>query len=399
MTNSALEFLARIYGNVVRYDAQGNPSLFVRFPKMKSIELDASLPDHTHPAFIINGIEQDEILIGKYAGTTMDGTTSGRIYSLPNMPPVHSRTADQMLAQCRTACKGASGMTVADRGFLLLLAQKNGWNPRGNTDKGHCRDDVTSFRTGEKVSLGAKRGYDGWLYECNQEHMTDAELAPNIAPKYWQKIRQIGGSEAYPDIRDDGMTLTLNGTGPLGWYLDGRAGSVADLVGNVQEVDYGCRIIDNELQILENNNAADPEADLTIASAAWKAILPNPTDDGYTLVAPGTNGTVHLVQKNGVLLFDTMKSEYTNTVYTRSFAELEGNLPYIPHILKELGLFPCTGSCIKGKCSAAITAKDCMLTRGGDYTSCENAGMGCLDYTSEVGTGNARIGVRLRCMA
>lgn len=399
MTNSPLEFLARIYDNVVRYDAQGNPSLFVRFPKMKSSELDASLPDHTHPAFIINGIEQDEILIGKYSGSTLDGTNSGRIYSLPNMPPVHSRTADQMLAQCRASCKGASGMTVADRGFLLLLAQKHGWNPGGNTDKGHYRDDATSFGAGEKVSVGARRGYDGWLYECVQAHTTSTELTPDGAPGYWRKIRQIGGNEAYPDIRDNGMTLTLSGTGPLNWYLDGTAGGVCDLVGNVQEIDYGCRLVDNELQILENNNAADPEADLTIASAAWKAILPNSTNDGYTLVAPGTNGTVHLVQQNGVLLFDTVKPGYTNTVYARSFAELTGNLPYIPNILKELGLFPCAGSDIKGKCSAAIAPKDYMLTRGGDYTSRENAGLGCLDYTSEFGTSNACIGVRLRCLA
>ena len=48
-----------MYDNVVKYDAQGNPSIFVRFPKMKSSDLDASLPDHTHPAFIINGQEQD----------------------------------------------------------------------------------------------------------------------------------------------------------------------------------------------------------------------------------------------------------------------------------------------------------------------------------------------------
>ena len=67
VTNSPLEFLARQYDNVVKYDANGNPSIFVRFPKMKSSDLDNSLPDHTHPAFIINGEEQDEILLGKYA--------------------------------------------------------------------------------------------------------------------------------------------------------------------------------------------------------------------------------------------------------------------------------------------------------------------------------------------
>lgn len=128
MTNSPLEFLARMYDNVVKYDAQGNPSIFVRFPKMKSSDLDASLPDHTHPAFIINGQEQDYILLGKFkaASLTGSGSDGGTLYSLPNMPPAHTRTADQFLSQIRAFGGGVSGMTVADRGFLLLLAQKNG---------------------------------------------------------------------------------------------------------------------------------------------------------------------------------------------------------------------------------------------------------------------------------
>lgn len=42
MNNSPLEQLARQYGNVVQYDAKGNPSIFCKFPKMKSSDLDAS---------------------------------------------------------------------------------------------------------------------------------------------------------------------------------------------------------------------------------------------------------------------------------------------------------------------------------------------------------------------
>ena len=49
MLNSPLEFLARQYGNVVKYDAEGNPSIFVKFPKMKSSNLDPSLPDIPTP--------------------------------------------------------------------------------------------------------------------------------------------------------------------------------------------------------------------------------------------------------------------------------------------------------------------------------------------------------------
>ena len=115
MNNSPLEFLARQYDNVVKYDAQGNPSIFVKFPKMKSKDLDSSLPDHTHPAFIVNGVEQDYILLGKYkaASLTGSGSDGGTLYSLPNMPPAHTRSADQFLAQLRAFGGGVSGMTVA----------------------------------------------------------------------------------------------------------------------------------------------------------------------------------------------------------------------------------------------------------------------------------------------
>ena len=159
MVNSPLEFLASQYGHVVKYDASGNPSIFVKFPKMKSSNLDASLPEHTHPAFIINGVEQDYILIGKYkaASLTGSGSDNGTLYSLPNMPPAHTRTADDFLAQLRAFGNGVSGMTVADRGFLLLLAQKNGWNPGGNSDFGHCYKDGTRYELGKAVKVGDKR--------------------------------------------------------------------------------------------------------------------------------------------------------------------------------------------------------------------------------------------------
>ena len=81
MNNSPLEFLARQYDNVVKYDAQGNPSIFVKLPKMKSKELDSSLPDHTHPAFIVNGVEQDYILLGKYKAAS-DGQRKRRRHAV-----------------------------------------------------------------------------------------------------------------------------------------------------------------------------------------------------------------------------------------------------------------------------------------------------------------------------
>lgn len=384
MNNSPLEFLARQFGNVVKYDADGNPSIFVKFPKMKSSDLDASLPDHTHPAFIINGVEQDYILIGKYKATSLTGSGSDgkTLYSLPNMPPAHSRTADAFLTQMRAFGNGVSGTTVADRGFLLLLAQKMGWNPGGNSDYGHCYKDATRYELAKNVSIGDKRGFRGWLYECIKAHTTSVELYPDIAPLYWKKIKQIGGTEAYADMHDSGqnnLILTLNGSGPLDWYLDGTPASVCDIVGNQFEQDYGYRIVGNELQIMENNNAASPDADLSASSAAWKAILPNKSDDGYTLVAPGTAGTLHWTWANSKITLDTVAPEYDGQYRGTDFKSLgvnSTNLPYIPHIVRELGLFPTSGSTMKGYYYMQFINEERFPRRGGTYNNGGGFGLG-----------------------
>ena len=384
MVNSPLEFLASQYDNVVKYDADGNPSIFVRFPKMKSSDLDASLPDHTHPAFIINGVEQDEILLGKYTASSLTGSGSdgGTLYSLPNMPPAHTRTADAFLTQLRAFGSGVSGMTVADRGFILLLAQKNGWNPGGNSDYGHCYKDATRYELGKSVKVGDKRGYRGWLYECLIAHTTAVELYPDISPLYWKKLKHIGGVEAYPTMHDSGQNniiLTLTGSGPLDWYLDGTPGSLCDIVGNQFEQDYGYRLVGNELQIIENNNAADPEADLSANSAAWKAILPNASDDGFTLVAPGTPGTLHWNWLNNKITLDTAIPTYDNEYRGTSFKDLavnSTNLPHIPYIVRELGLFPTTGSTMKGYNYMQFTTDERFPRRGGHCGSGSSVGLG-----------------------
>lgn len=406
MNNSPLEFLARQFGNVVKYDADGNPSIFVKFPKMKSSDLDASLPDHTHPAFIINGVEQDYILIGKYKATSLTGSGSDgkTLYSLPNMPPAHSRTADAFLTQLRAFGGGVSGTTVADRGFLLLLAQKMGWNPGGNSDYGHCYKDATRYELAKNVNVGDKRGFRGWLYECIKAHTTSVELYPDIAPLYWKKIKQIGGTEAYADMHDSGqnnLILTLNGSGPLDWYLDGTPASVCDIVGNQFEQDYGYRIVGNELQIMENNNAASPDADLSASSAAWKAILPNKSDDGYTLVAPGTAGTLHWTWANSKITLDTVAPEYDGQYRGTDFKSLgvnSANLPYIPHIVRELGLFPTSGSTMRGYYYMQFINEERFPRRGGVYFYGGSIGLGCENCLSPRSNAHRNYGARPRSL-
>lgn len=405
MNNSPLEFLAKRYGNVVKYDADGNPSIFVKFPKMKSSDLVAGLPEHTHPAFIINGVEQDYILLGKYKAGE-NGVSNGALVSLPNLMPARSLGADQCLSRMKLAGTGITGMTCADYGFIKLLAQKNGWVPHGNNNWGADYRDGTVWKTGQSVTANQERVYEGWMYKCLVSHTTAAELKPDIAPVYWEKEKQVGGISQDTGIDASMQTgyRTLNGSGPIDWYLGNDVGNLSDIIGSSLEQQYGYRIVDCELQILENNNAADPNADLSASSAAWKAILPNQSDDGYTLVAPGTSGTLHWNWDtvNSKISLDTQCDDLTVGSKGQSFASLIYNstrLPYVPHIVKELGLFPTgVGDNTAGYYYVNFVAGERFPRRGGNYDYTSGAGLGFVAASSERGNTYPDYGCRPRSL-
>ncbi len=403
MNNSPLEFLAAKYGNVVKYDAQGNPSIFVKFPKMKSSDLVAGLPEHTHPAFIINGVEQDYILLGKYKAGEL--VANGTLYSLPNIPPRYSLGADPFLTRMRAAGTGISGMTVADYGFIKLLAQKNGWVPKGNTYWGQSHKDATCWEVNKAITVGTVRAFEGYLYTCLIAHTTAAELRPDKAPTYWQKGKFIGGVSVDGALDAGHQTghRTLNGSGPADWYLGSDVGNMADIVGSNLEQQYGYRIYDCELQILENNNAADPAADLSATSAAWKAILPNGSDDGYTLVAPGTAGTLHWNWTGSAIQLDTQCDDLTVGSKGQSFKTLTAHaerLPYVPSIVKELGLFPTgSGDNTEGYYYVNFVAGERFPRRGGYCNSASSTGLGYVIASGERGDTLPAYGGRPRSLA
>ena len=406
MNNSPLEFLAKKYGNVVKYDADGNVAgIFVKFPKMKSSDLVAGLPEHTHPAFIINGVEQDYILLGKYKGGE-NGVSGGALVSLPNINPARSLGADQCLSRMKLAGPGITGMTCADYGFIKLLAQKNGWKPHGNTAWGQAHQDASAWETGKALSVNTERAYNGYIYKCLIAHTTAAELRPDLAPTYWEKGKFVGGisNDGTPDAAHQTGYRTLNGTGPLDWYLGSDPANISDIIGSSMEQQYGYRIVGMELQIMENNNAADPDADLSAASSAWKAILPNQSDDGYTLVAPGTAGTLHWRWANGKITLDNTISaeEIDNNYRGTNFKDLavnSENVPYVPSILKELGLFPTdAGDKTEGYYYIHMTSAERFPRRGGSYSNGSGAGLGYVNAVGERGYADLYYGCRPRSL-
>lgn len=404
MNNSPLEFLAKKYGNVVKYDANGNVAgIFVKFPKMKSSDLVSGLPNHTHPAFIINGVEQDYILLGKYKGGD-NGVSGGAILSLPNINPIRSLGADQCLSRMKLAGSGITGMTCADYGFIKLLAQKMGWKPHGNTAWGQAHQDATAWETGESISVNNERAYNGYIYKALQAHTSAAELRPDIAPTYWERGKYVGGisNDGTPDAAHQTGYRTLNGSGPLDWYLGSDPALLADIIGSSLEQQYGYRLYDCELQILENNNAADPDADLSASSAAWKAILPNAGDDGYTLVAPGTTGTLHWNWLNGHITLDTVCDDLTVGSKGESFSTVavnSTNLPYVPSIVKELGLIKTDANDdTPGYYYVNFTAGERFPRRGGSYGYGSGAGLGCVGSSGGRGDAVPHCGCRPRSL-
>lgn len=199
--------------NTVIFDDKGIPSIMVKFTKESNKNLFGG-SEKPHPMFIIGGTEYDEVFISKYPNTIING----RPYSLPFTKPATSITNDEAAKLCFAKGEGWHMLTAAEWGFLALDSLRNGTLPRGNTDYG----------------------------------------------KYHANKKEKG--ELYDGCR------TLTGSGPASWAHDHTPEGVYDLCGNVWEMVRGFRLMNGDLQVVENNDAA-LDIDLGEDSPNWKPIL------------------------------------------------------------------------------------------------------------------------------
>ena len=223
--------------NTILTDDKGLPSVMVYVPKFKMSEVIEGGTDSTHPAFIVDGVERSGIYISKYQNKAYNS----RAYSLPGEDPTASINADTARQYCESKGAGWHLMTAMEWGAIALWCKKNGWLPYGNNNYG--KD--TREKTYEAVPT--------YEYDDSGHHI--------------------------------GRVAT--GTGPVTWSHNKQLDGIYDLNGNVWEWTDGMRLVYGELQILENNNAANASNLKTAASAAWKAI------DGKTgaLITPNGSGT------------------------------------------------------------------------------------------------------------
>lgn len=262
-------------GNVVQPDDAGLPSVMVYIPAFKNSDVLTGGDDNTHPAFIVNGKEIPGFYYSKYQNVVHNG----KAYSLPGENPQTGIAFDNARDRCEEKGYGWHLSTAAEWAAIALWCKKNGFMPYGNNNYG--RD---SRETDYKALPIA---YDG-----------------------------------------DKISRVATGTGPLTWSHDGTASGIWDLNGNIYEWIGGIRLVWGELQILANNDAADPDNPQNAMSTCWKAInaadgaLVEP-ESATTDTAVKTSGrTVKLDYVDGVWKYSTGISSASNTTRWCAFASV-----------------------------------------------------------------------------
>jgi len=345
--------------NTVLFDDKGMPSIMARIPKFKISDVINGGADTTHPAFIVNDVEKNEIYISKFQNIVIND----RAYSLPLKDPKISLNFDTAKTYCENKGVGWHLMTNAEWAALALWCKKNDFMPRGNNNYG-------------------------------TDHSAPHEK----------------GVETYFDSGVGKTGRVATGSGPAAWAHDNTNSGIFDLNGNVWEWVGGLRLDEGEIQIIPNNNAAQ-QINQGASSTLWKAIL---QDGSLVDTGMGTAGTLKVDNTTAgdstTTSHDVGGDPRINTLVENRMFVPGGQVEYgysvvtfetltakaeitIPALLKTLGLFPIDSSHGVDTFFARNYGERLPI-RGGGWYYTSNAGVFALNLSSPRSNVSAHIGFR-----
>lgn len=341
-------------GNVVQLDDAGLPSVLVYIPAFKNSDVLTGGDDSTHPAFIVNGKEIPGFYYSKYENVVHNG----KAYSLPAEDPAGSIKFNQALEYCEAKGYGWHLSTAAEWAAIALWCKKNGFLPHGNNSYGR-----------------------------------DAR-----EPDY----------KAIETYAYDGKTARVaTGTGPLKWSHDKTPSGIWDLNGNMLEWQGGARLVWGELQILANNDAADPANPQNETSTCWKAInaangsLVDPESKTTDTACKTSGSTVKLDYVGGILKYATGITTASDESVSCYFGDIAcsdeiGNAAKV--LLRALALLPDEGANADDYASDNVAfvngVAERSFVRGGTWYGGNNSGVFFLNAAINRASTHEAYGVR-----
>ncbi|KLU66721.1 formylglycine-generating sulfatase enzyme [Desulfosporosinus acididurans] len=301
----------------VIFDNSGKPGMMVRVPKFKYSDVISGGREVTCSAFIIDGVEVPEIFISKFQNIIVNG----KAYSLPFQKPTVSLTFDQAKEACESKGKGWHLITNAEWAAIALWCKKNGTLPRGNN-------------------------YGGSDYSHRDEK-----------------------GICFDDCK------VLTGSGPDTWSHDHTPDGIFDLNGNVWEWVGGLRLLDGEIQIIPDNNAAK-HIDQSKTSHEWQPIKVDGKTFKYT------------EDENGLKVTTEKPEGWNGCKFSNLGADVE-----IPDVLKELALYPSDNADLTEYIFADADGER-LPYRGGNWGYGSSAGVFSLFLYNPRSIVNTNIGFR-----
>ncbi len=328
MTTLDLAHRAIAPTNAIVADVSGEPSVLVRIPKFRISDVLEGGSDAVHPAFIVDGKEIPEIWISKYQNVLRGGLA----YSLPDQTPAVDIDFDDARRACEGKGDGWHLMTAAEWGALALWCRRNGTLPRGNNDFG--KDYREPVRRATPATYESPEGQ-----------------------------RPVGPGEG-------NVASVRTGTGPATWTHTGDTTGIWDLAGNVAEWLGGCRLLDGEIQIIADNDAAG-HVDQSRDSLLWRAIAP----DGR-LVLPGSDDSLKLDFLDERITLTTEIIEPSDQTRGATFeTSVAAAGVKVPEVITALALFPADSGDHEQNFSYVKTSGERICMRGSHWNRQSRVGV------------------------